>query len=75
MIDITYGERTGRNLNGSGRADFFSAMLMVDIPIFTNNRQDKRLASSQQKYIASKFNRTDRLKELIQVVTLKFLQC
>lgn len=71
MIDVTYGERTGSNLNGSGRADFFSAMLMVDIPLFTNKRQDKRLASSQKKHLASKFNRTDRLKELIQVTRQK----
>ena len=49
LIDVTYGERTGRNLNGSGRADFFSAMLMVDIPLFTNKRQDKRLTASQKK--------------------------
>jgi outer membrane protein TolC len=64
MLDVTYGERTGRDLNGSGRADFFSAMVLVDIPLFTDKRQDKRLSSSQKKHLAAKFTRTDQLREL-----------
>jgi outer membrane protein TolC len=64
MLDLTYGERTGNNLDGSSRDDFASAMVMVDIPIFTDKRQDKRLSASKLEHQASQFARTDRLLEL-----------
>lgn len=64
MIDLSYGERTGNNLDGSSRDDFASAMLMVDLPIFTDKRQDKRLAASKLDHIAAQYVRSDRLLEL-----------
>ncbi len=64
MLDVSYGERAGRNIDGSDRADFFSAMVLVDIPLFTNKRQDKRLIASRQRHLAAKFARTDQLREL-----------
>ncbi|MFT5396305.1 MAG: outer membrane protein TolC [Gammaproteobacteria bacterium] len=64
MLDLTYGERTGNNLDGSSRDDFASAMITVDIPIFTDKRQDKRLAASKLQNMASQYARSDRLLEL-----------
>lgn len=64
MLDFTYGERTGNNPDGSSRDDFASAMIMMDLPIFTDKRQDKRLAASKLEHIASRFARSDRLLEL-----------
>lgn len=64
MLDFTYGERTGNNLDGSSRDDFASAMIMVDLPIFTDKRQDKRLAASRLQHMASQYARSDRLLEL-----------
>lgn len=64
MLDLTYGERTGNNPNGSSRDDFASAMIMVDLPIFTDKRQDKRLAASKLQNTASQYARSDRLLEL-----------
>ncbi|MGB1801244.1 MAG: TolC family protein [Gammaproteobacteria bacterium] len=64
MLDLTYGERTGNNLDGTSRDDFASAMVMVDLPIFTDKRQDKRLSSSKLEHTASKYARSDRLLEL-----------
>jgi outer membrane protein TolC len=72
MLDVTYGGRTGSNFDGSKRADFFSAMVLVDIPLFTGKRQDKRVAASQQRHIAAKFTRTDRLRELRRVTDRKY---
>jgi outer membrane protein TolC len=64
MLDLTYGERTGNNLDGSSRDDFASAMVMVDLPFFTDKRQDKRLAASKLNHMASQYARSDRLLEL-----------
>lgn len=64
MLDLTYGERTGNNLDGTSRDDFASAMVMVDLPIFTDKRQDKRLSASKLEHTASKYARSDRLLEL-----------
>ncbi len=72
MLDVTYGGRTGNNFDGSNRADFFSAMVLVDIPLFTGKRQDKRVAASKQRHIAAKFTRTDRLRELRRMTERKY---
>lgn len=64
MLDLTYGRRSGNNLDGSSRDDFASAMVMVDLPLFTDKRQDKRLSASKLEHQASQFARTDRLLEL-----------
>lgn len=64
MLDLTYGERTGNNLNGSRRDDFASAMVTVELPFFTDKRQDKRLSASKLEYMASQYARSDRLLEL-----------
>jgi len=68
MVDLTYGERTGNNIDGSSRDDFASAMVMVDLPIFTDKRQDKRLAASKLQNRASQYARSDRLLGLKQLV-------
>ncbi|MEQ8289024.1 MAG: TolC family protein [Gammaproteobacteria bacterium] len=66
MLDLTYGNRSGNNLDGSSRDDFASAMILVDLPIFTNKRQDKRLSASKLDHAASQFARSDRLLEFRQ---------
>ena len=63
-IDVTYSERTGRDLQGGGRDDFLSAMVLVDIPLFTGQRQDKRVLAGKHHHLAAKFARTDQLREL-----------
>ena len=72
MLDVTYGGRTGNNFDGSNRADFFSAIVLVDIPLFTGKRQDKRVAASKKRHIAAKFTRTDRLRELRRMTERKY---
>lgn len=67
-LDVTYGNRDGLNNNGTERADFLSAMVMVDVPIFTSKRQDKRLAASQFQLDASKQTREIHQRELVQML-------
>jgi len=64
MLDLTYGERTGENPNGTDRADFLSAMLLLDLPLFTGNRQDRRLAATEHKVTATQMARDSRYLEL-----------
>jgi outer membrane protein TolC len=47
MLDVTYGDRIGNNPDGSERDDFLSAMVLLDIPLFTENRQDRNSSASQ----------------------------
>lgn len=63
-LDIAYGKRFGENADGSDRADLASVMISMDLPIFTNKRQDQRFAASQTRLHAARFERDDRLLEL-----------
>jgi outer membrane protein TolC len=63
-IDVTYGDRSGQNPDGSDRANFVSGMVLMDIPLFTSKRQDKKLSSSQQQLEASKQDRQTAVRKL-----------
>lgn len=64
MLDLTYGKRQGENMDGGSRADFASVMVVVDLPLFTAKRQDKRLAASVQEQDAVLQRRETRYREL-----------
>lgn len=49
---------------GESSRNKFSAMLMMDIPLFTGNRQDRQLAASQYRREASIAQRLDVLEQL-----------
>lgn len=59
-----YRKRNGDNPNGSDREDMLAAMVTMDIPLFTENRQDKKVSASEQKTLAAKFRRDDKLRLL-----------
>jgi len=61
-VDVGYGAR------GANRADFASVMVLVDIPLFTANRQDRRLASAQHDRAGAEMDRAARLLELKQAL-------
>ena len=63
-LDVTYGDRSGQNSDGSDRANFLSAMVLLDVPLFTDKRQDKKLAASQQKLEAARLDRETELRKL-----------
>lgn len=68
MVDLTYGDRSGENPAGDARSDFFSAMVMLDLPLFTDKRQDRVLAAQQQDLAARQLDRDDRRLELQRVL-------
>jgi len=58
-VDLAYGARGGQNPDGTGRANFLSVFVTMDIPLFTKNRQDRVLASSIADTSATQFVRDD----------------
>ena len=64
---LDYGYRSGNNPDGTERADFASAMVSMDVPLFTGNRQDKTVASNEQKVSAARYLKDDRLRQLKQI--------
>ncbi|HAJ92585.1 MAG TPA: hypothetical protein DCO71_08240 [Gammaproteobacteria bacterium] len=61
---LEYRKRYGEDPNGDDRSDMMAAMLTVDIPLFTKNRQDKRLSASIQQASSVQLTRDDKLREL-----------
>ena len=65
-VELIYGREQG-DMGGMGMTDNrdrFSAMVMLDIPLFTGNRQDRQLSASQYRREASTAARLDTLQQL-----------
>ena len=69
---LEYLKRFGEDPNGDDRSDMMSAMVTVDIPLFTKNRQDKRLSASIQQAASVQLDRDDRLRELKQQLATEY---
>jgi outer membrane protein TolC len=63
---VDYGFRSGASGNGVDRADFLSAMVTMDIPLFTENRQDRKVSANVQKTAAARHSKDDKLRSLKQ---------
>jgi outer membrane protein TolC len=64
-VDLTYGARSGYNMDGSGRSDLFSVMLVMDLPLFHENRQDRYTAAAVAQSSAALFDRDDMLRRMV----------
>jgi outer membrane protein TolC len=47
-VDVGYGLRLSEDDVGNSRTDLLSAFISMDIPLFTDKRQDQKLISAQQ---------------------------
>ena len=63
-VDLTYGARGGNNPDGSSRADLFSVMLTMDLPLFHANRQDRYKAAAVSESSAALFSRDDTYRRM-----------
>jgi len=63
-LDVTYGGRGGANPNGSPRTDMLTAMVVMDIPLFTKNRQDRAVAAQIAESSAALMSRDDLLRRM-----------
>jgi outer membrane protein TolC len=69
---IDYRKRFGEDPDGSDRVDMMAAMLNVDLPLFTGNRQDRRLAASIAETEAAELRRDDKLRELRRMLATDY---
>jgi outer membrane protein TolC len=67
MFDVTYGQR-------EGRPDFLSGMVVMDVPLFKEKRQDRKLKASQHRLNAAKSKRDDRYIELSKMLDSSYAQ-
>jgi outer membrane protein TolC len=58
-LDLTYGGRSGTNPDGSSRTDLLTFMVVMDLPLFHNKRQDRVMASRVAESSAAMFSRND----------------
>ena len=63
MVDLTYGKREDA-ANGTTRADFLSAMVVFDLPLFTGDKQDKKVAASKFRLNSALNSREERKRNL-----------
>lgn len=64
MLDLSYGFRQPMP-NGTGRPNMVSAMVTFDLPVFRAKRQDRRLAESEAKEAAARYESEDKQRELL----------
>jgi outer membrane protein TolC len=69
---IDYRKRFGENPDGSNRSDMMAAMLNVELPLFTGNRQDRRLAASIAETEAAELRRDEKLRELRRMLATDY---
>jgi outer membrane protein TolC len=72
MLDVSYGERTGSGMDGTRRSDLLSAMVTLDLPVFTGKRQDRRVAASVAEADALRHQRDDVYRELQRTLDAEY---
>lgn len=65
-IDVSYGYRQGENIDGSDRADFMTAMVSVDLPLFTEHKQDRQVAAKKSELQSARYEILDVERELLK---------
>ncbi|MBT8118518.1 MAG: TolC family protein [Gammaproteobacteria bacterium] len=64
---LDYGYRSGNNPDGSERTDFATAIVSLDVPLFTGNRQDRKVSANEKKISAARYIKDDQLRKLKQM--------
>lgn len=64
MVEADYGYRQGNNPDKSSRSDFLSFMVSMDLPLFSENRQDRVQNARRIQVQAAEFGRDNRLRIL-----------
>jgi outer membrane protein TolC len=63
-VDVTYGFRSGPGADGSSWPDMLSVMLVMDVPLFHANRQDRVLAAQVAQSAAATFGLDDAYRRM-----------
>lgn len=71
-VGLEYRKRFGDDPDGSDRDDMMAVMATVDLPLFTEKRQDRRMAASQHEADAATLTRDDRMRELREMLDREY---
>ncbi|WP_305461155.1 TolC family protein [Photobacterium leiognathi] len=63
-VEVMYGARFANGMNGKPASDMLSAYLTMDVPLFTENKQDRSYNAAQQQVIAAKSQRDLLLQQM-----------
>jgi len=63
-VEVMYGHRQSDGMNGQPAADLMSAYLTMDIPLFTDKRQDKSYSAAQYQVVEAKSNKAVTLSRM-----------
>ena len=63
MLDLSYGKREDAE-SGAERVDFVSAMVVFDLPLFTADKQDKKVAASKYRLNSALNSKEERKRNL-----------
>jgi outer membrane protein TolC len=66
-LGLDYRKRFGENPDGSDRSNMLALLASVDLPLFSENRQDKRVAASQEQVNAAHYQRAEAMRKLKRV--------
>ncbi len=69
-LDVSYGARSGTGPDGTSRPDLLSAMVVMDLPLFHKNRQDRVTAASIAQSSAAMFTRDDVYRRMLREIDL-----
>lgn len=64
MLDLSYGQREDDGATGKKRPDFVTAMVVFDLPLFTADKQDKKVAASKYRLNSALNSREERKRSL-----------
>jgi outer membrane protein TolC len=56
-VEVMYAYRQGNNMKGEPASDLVSAYLTVDLPLFTDKRQDRMVSAAKYNSVAAKSNK------------------
>ncbi len=68
---IEYRMRFGDNPDGSDRGDMAAVMFSMDLPVFSAQRQDQRLAASQKRADAAFYRRDNLMRQLRKTLAVE----
>ena len=63
-VGLEYRKRFAEDASGDDLPDMMAAMVTLDLPLFTEKRQDRRLAARQQQTEAARQTREQKLREI-----------
>jgi len=67
MMDVSFSRRATAQ-----RADLASLMFIVDIPLFTANRQDQQVMASEEEYSSARYAITERKRNLKRMLDAEY---